>query len=372
MKKTASYIICMALACACIYPYNPDLSKEETERILVVDGEIVAGGTSVFRLFYTQALQENTTKTAMGKAWVEDEAGNKYFDGTGAWKSVSYIPTPELAAGNRYRAGIIVDGETYYSEWLTPVSAPQISAISFDADDNNVYVLADLDGGKSATGYIGITFDETWEFHSDLEAELVIDPNTWQYPPMMEQYPYYWCWKSMETHTMVLVDYSDLSGTRVKGATVRHFSRTDSRNHKKYSIQIKARNLSKEAYEYINYVQDVTSGGSNLFTPDPGTMEGNLHCETDPEKKVMGLVHAACAVSSRAFPDSRYLKYIIPDESLLVIVQEEDYAYYYNERGYRPVKKIVREEQSGVGWGPERCINCIVAGGTQDKPDFWE
>ena len=171
---------------------------------------------------------------------------------------------------------------------------------------------------------------------------------------------------------MVLVDYSKYLGTKVNGATVQRFSRTDSRNHKKYSIQMRARNLSKEAYEYINYVQDVASGGSNLFTPDPGTMEGNLHCETNPEKKVMGLVQAACATSSRAFLDSRYLKYVAPDESLLVIVPEEEYPYYYNDRGYRPVKNIVRDEQSGVGWGPERCINCIVAGGTQEKPDFWE
>ena len=362
----------MALAGACIYPYNPDLSKEETERMLVVDGEIVAGGTSVFRLFYTQGLLEKNTKTAMGIVWVEDEAGNKYYDGTGAWKSISYVPTLGLSAGNKYRAGITVDGETYYSEWLTPVSAPEITGISFDADDNTVYVSADLDGGESATGYIGITFDETWEFHSDLEAEVVINPITWEYPPMMEQYPYYWCWRTMETHSMILVDYSDLSGTIVKDALVQRFSRTDGRNHKKYSIQMRARNLSKEAYEYINYVQDVTSGGSNLFTPDPGTMEGNLHCETSPEKKVMGLVQAACATSSRAFLDSRYLKYIAPDESLLVIVHEEDYEYYYNDRGYRPVKRITRDGESGVGWGPERCINCIVAGGTQVKPDYWD
>ena len=158
----------------------------------------------------------------------------------------------------------------------------------------------------------------------------------------------------------------------VEGAVIHQFRRTDSRNHKKYSIRVRARNLSKQAYEYINYVQDVTSGGSSLFTPDPGTMEGNLHCESDPEKRVMGLVHAACADTRRAFLDSRYLIWIKPDESMLVIVAEEDYDYFYNKRNYRPVKSIIRDGESGIGWGPERCINCIVAGGTQDKPDFWE
>ena len=46
--------------------------------------------------------------------------------------------------------------------------------------------------------------------------------------------------------------------------------------------------------------------------------------------------------------------------------------------GYRPIKRNMSalddegETVNGIGWGPERCINCLLNGGTQEKPDFVE
>ena len=44
---------------------------------------------------------------------------------------------------------------------------------------------------------------------------------------------------------------------------------------------------------------------------------------------------------------------------------------YYNA-SFRPVLEVETEDGSEIGWGPLSCIDCVAAGGTKEKPDFWD
>ena len=371
MKKILYTLALLGTVTSCIYSYDPDLESNEVNDILVVDGEIILGGTSVINLSRITPLTGEDPGTPKGTAWVEDDAGSR-FESSATATSTIEIPTETAALGHNYRAHILVGGEEYVSEWLTPKPAPEIQGISFSTSNNQVYVLLTMDAGEEGTGYIGLTFEETWEFHSDFETEYMIDPNTWMFLPMMGEYPYYWCWQTGRSKDMTLVDYTMLKSRQINNRNVLSFSRYSNRNHKKYSILVKARTLSQEAYAYRNYIQDLSNVGGDLFTPEPGTLKGNLHCESNEDLRVVGLVNAATISSKRAFMGASYLLPRKPDESILTLLTPDQYPYYYNTLNYRPVKDINRDSGSGVGWGPERCINCIVAGGTQEKPDFWD
>ena len=153
---------------------------------------------------------------------------------------------------------------------------------------------------------------------------------------------------------------------------VTSFARTDSRNHQRYSILVKAYSLSRDAYLYNKMTQDISDLGGDLFSPDPGTLPTNLSCQNEPERAVMGLVLAAEVASKRVYMDNSYL--IVPkaNTSSFVVPSFDDFPRYYNEMNYRPILTISTDTGSGIGWGPLRCIDCIAAGGTQEKPDFWE
>ena len=358
---------------SCIYPYDPDISKE-TEKTVVIEGEILVGGISTIRLSYLTDLDRSASSTAhpFGKAWIEDEDGKKYPSTTVNLSPNISIPTTDAVSGKQYRAVIEVDGETYVSEWQDAAPKPTISAIRFSADDRAVTVYVDVDAEECRTGYMGFSFEETWEFHADYIPDVVVDPKTWAYSDMMTTWPYYWCYRSNASKQMVLLDYSTLEGNQTKYYPVTSFPRTDSRNHQKYSILIKAFALSQDTYLYNKQTQEMSEQGGDLFSPEPGMLQGNLICTSEEGRPVMGLVLAAEVTSKRAFLDGRYLRTVRQDDSFMIAVPKEKMPEYYYDMNYRPIKYATIDENYVVGWGPHRCINCLEAGGTQEKPAFWD
>ena len=133
MKK---YVLCIALLAAvsaCIYPYDVELDSDPRQTV-VVDGEIVVGGTSRINLSYMVPLNSSYVgQRANGMAYIENEAGTIYRPISSALSSTIVIPMNDAPAGQRYRAVITVDGENYSSDWLEPVAPPVLRSISFSA-----------------------------------------------------------------------------------------------------------------------------------------------------------------------------------------------------------------------------------------------
>ena len=66
--------------------------------------------------------------------------------------------------------------------------------------------------------------------------------------------------------------------------------------------------------------------------------------------------------------NSRYDLWTAPKS--LIEVAPEDYLDFYNN-GYNPVEQIPSAEGGMVvGWGLGRCYDCVLAGGTLEKPSF--
>ena len=374
MKKIVYYIALVACLASCIYPYTPEL-ESNPDKTLVVEGKILLGGISTIRLTYLMPLDNSVTGVPMGTAWVEDAQGNRFGSTSAALGNNIRIDTGNAPLGREYRAVVEVDGETYVSDWLQPSVAPVITNISFGANDYNVTVYVDLDTVLDGSGYIGFLFDETWEFHSDFYPEYTINPQNWAYQNVMEsqyEYPYYWCYRTMSTQQIVLLDYTKLEEGSVKRFPLHTFSRDDSRNHKRYSILVKAFALSKEAFLYNKQMQEMSEIGGDLFSPDPGALQSNLLCESNPEKDVLGLVMAGDVSTRRAFMYNTYYIQKTPYYDF-VNVGREDMPRYYYDLNFRPVKEVYSEEEGTfIGWAPHYCINCIEKGGFQEKPDFWE
>lgn len=373
MKKTIIYITAALLAASCIYPFNPDINTE-TGRDLVVDGKIVLGGTSTVSLSYIADL--NRTKESSirpkGKAWIEDSAGNKYESDNNALTDKISINTTALPKGLQYRTVVSLDGEIYSSEWLDAEAPPVINRIFFEPDQNYVHVSVNVSVPESRSGYMGFSFEECWEFHSDFIPEFVVNTQTWSYAPLMATWKFYWCYMYDSSRQTSLVDYTLMENVDNINVRIHSFPRTDNRNHRRYSILVNTFALSDYSFRYIKQAQDMSELGGDLFSPDPGMLQGNFHCETSPEKKVYGLSRACEVSSKREYLDGIYLIDVAPSEGSLVEVEKEAMPKYYFDLSYRPVKTVSQGENSFVGWGPIRCIDCTAAGGTQETPEFWK
>ena len=430
MKKIASLLAVLSISTACIYPFQPDFENEEIlDDILVVDGNILIGEVSTVRIsFMTDMWPKKTDPEAIpGGGWVlytrasspenspvihivpeyaknitvwaEDDGGGKY-EGTldmealeATYTTGSYvpglpytIPTEDAPTDRSYRVCVRVGDLLYTSDWIKPLAPPVLKKISFKASKPNekadVTVAVTLDGGPDATGYVLLSYDETWQFHATWYPNFEYDPNRNIVSERRTTWEHYWCWKSVDPGTQLPVDFSGMASSTLKDYPFHSFSRYDNRNHKRYSIRVKARTIDKDTYLYLRRLEENTDIGGNLFSPNPGEIVGNLRCETEPDRMVLGFVTVARLATMRAYIGSSYYisRVLSPYElayprALAQGQGDLGWPEYYR-MGYMPVEENSLPDPDPnfgpYGWASAECYDCIAAGGTQERPDFWE
>lgn len=382
-------------ATACIYPYTPELDKAP-EGVLAVDANISIGDVSSVLLSSLLSVWPDGQEIDPGirpdrpdvRVWVEDDTGELYPGVPAPSSSGNYetgflgnalftIPTENAPADRSYRLCIEALGEKYVSDWTAVAAPPVIKEIGFSADDEIVTVHVSVDGGEEATGYLLLSYDETWEFHVDyaprFSVTYVQETGQLNIEETYSDYSKYWCWKSSDNQLLYPLDYTAMSDSGITSWPITRFSRQDNRNHRRYCVNIKARTLSKETYRFLKNLENNTGGGDNLFTPSPGEIAGNLHCESNPERMVLGYVLFSKTTSKRAWLDSRYLR-SSPLHTLYYPMPDKYMDFY--RAGYFPLEELLPDEQEEgmgpYGWGPRNCFDCTAAGGTLKKPDFWD
>ena len=418
MKKILTLIAVLSLATACIYPYQPDL-EDAPEGVLVVDGNLMIGEKSVVRIGFMQSLWPKTPQSSQPmlgyygakaagygngiRVWAEDDAGGRYegaldpseFNNPYSSSYYYYYSSPNVPyaidltnapADRNYRVCVTAGENDYSSDWIKPLAAPTIKNITFKAskpsDKADVTVSVSLDGGPDATGYVLLSYEETWLFHADYNLEYEYDPRTNEVSERRETWDRFWCWKHLDNKVQIPVDMTTLSGSTLKDYPFHNFSRYDSRNHRRYSILLKARTIDKTTYQYLSHLEESTEAGDNLFTPNPGEISGNLRCENDPDRMVLGYVTVTMATSMRVYNGGQYYltKYLSPYDLAYppptpTIPGGTCYRDFY-DMGYMPlIENHLPESDADLGpygWGPAYCYDCIAAGGTQTRPDFWE
>jgi hypothetical protein len=91
---------------------------------------------------------------------------------------------------------------------------------------------------------------------------------------------------------------------------------------------------------------------------------------------VLGYVTIGRTVWKRAFLDNRYYQDHAPSRGGIVYPTQSNYSTVYYQ-GYLPLflnDNWDRDpaEEGEYGWGSRRCYDCVAAGGTKQKPDYWD
>lgn len=387
--KYLKIIALMAMCCApsCVYPFEVD--APQTQKRLVIEGNILIGALTEVNLSYMMGL--NTPDSEMkndkpaGKAWVESEDGKRYEAKEGNGSSSIVIDTRTAPAKGRYRLCVedLGTSREYVTSWQEVNPPAEIDDLTYVWDENTMTLC--LSAHSEEGSYFRWAYVEDYKFHADRPKDFIFDYAENKEVKLEESdYSTYWCWSTNSSREVDLVATTDLEDNRLVAHKFHTFSRGSMRLQTRYRMTIYLSCISADAYRYLDNLKITSDFTGDLFTPLPSDVNGNITCVEDPNEKVIGYVDV-CQISTKEFYlDENAYKLYAPGRSqptsFIPIVEWNknglnpyplDLRDFW-DKGFAPVYEGADGEgNSGVVWDYKRCTDCRQSGGVLESPEGW-
>ncbi|MCW3784873.1 DUF4249 domain-containing protein [Plebeiibacterium sediminum] len=378
------YLVVIILA-SCVYNYEPDISKYEN--ILVVDGELT-NLPGPYKVKLSRSLNYNSNGRPDNPVC---DAQIKIIEDTGL-----EIPLYETDDGvyetididfqgivdNSYKLQIILDGETYESDFETIKNPIPIDSIYWQLTTRNnnlgIDILLDTHDINNNTHFYAWDYEETWKFQVP-------------YAMLTEHPEREICYKDVNSTKFDLTSTANRNNDIVNGHSIKFITEETNRLFLRYTILVKQHSLSEPAYKYFKDINALNYNQGTLFDPIPGPLMGNVKNLSD-DQRILGYFLVCGTSEKRIFIDRNDLP-----ESYIPSSGNEDCRLYtfeypsmsrpWTERLYRlyhpEVDSLMNKGYSILSENtyPESyivlitlaktpCYNC-TANGTNTPPEFW-
>jgi len=299
MNKTIiTFFILLPLIIGCVKQFIP--SVDEGKDFLVVDGLVTDQNFSYrVRLSRTSKLGPMNTITPVKNCIVSvtDDFGTvSLFRESRNGIYISDSLTFRGEPGRKYTLNISDGSNDYQSDIMEMKPVPPIDSLYPVLEYNDSYTL-----GKTVPGYqvylnTGDTthackfyrwnFVETWEFRIPFD-----------YPTIINRI----CWKYDNSDKIYLKDVSALKENRITSYPLNFITTETDRLQYKYSILVNQYSLIEEEYQYWEKLKRVTENVGSLYDVVPMSINGNVHCTSNPSEMVLGYFSVSSVASERIF-----------------------------------------------------------------------
>jgi hypothetical protein len=373
--KYLSLLIIIIAFTECVKPYNPP-ALQAKNNYLVVDGFINSGAseTTTIILSRTRSISDSTTETDPepgASVQIVSNDGTTYpliETGGGNYQSAVL----DLNTSKTYQLKITTsNGHIYHSDLVSCTNTPQIDSLTWEQPgDVNIFLYTHDPANN--THYYKWEYTETWEYKSPLQGYFVVIGDHIVPSDTTNQIDS--CWQSDLSSDILTGSSVALSDDVINKAKIATIPQNDEKLFVRYSISVRQRGISADAYKYWGIVQKNSQDRGCLFDVEPGQLVGNIHSETDPTEPVIGFINASTETEERLFIDhSEVTDWVIGSDTCdqLVIPQDpNDFShYYYTDPDYTFYHYVT--SGSGLAIAQKICLDCTVHGGTNHRPIFW-
>ena len=387
-KVLSGVLILALLATACISEFNANLPLNDLQ-ILVVEGSIIENTDATFHISKSFSLEDESIP---GESFINN--ANVNIIGSNGYKSPlainqgqgSYrIPVGKLDDDVEYGIQIEYEGDTYQSTLSKPLYTPDIDSISWIQPDSAGTVFFHVSTHDNADGsrFFMWSYTEDWETNAIYYTTIFFDPVSGQFYEDLSL-PYFYCWKTNESHRFLLGSTESLSENRIINQQIYQQGFESDRFSVLYSVTVNQKAISKAAYEYYQNIIKLNEEMGGLFTPQPLEVTGNITCITDPSKKIIGYIETTKNTTQQrifVYPSQLKRPLIYPQcnsittEALKLFLEENSFTYtHFYQMGYRPAGETNLEAYPQIiplEWMPSHCTDCRDNGGSKNKPGFW-
>lgn len=365
------FLIVAGSGCKEEYPLPPGLADKN---YLVVEGFIDAGhDTTRIDLSRTGSTEGwwNKRPESGARVWIESESGMVSWlaeDLPGSYKGGPFV----LDKSTRYRLQIeTFDGKSYTSSFEEVKETPDIDSVNWVREEEGVRIYVNTHDPQQQSRFYAWGFDETWEFFSAY-------PSAYEYVdgemiPRMNPDQIYRCWQHSVSTGILIGSSAKLSEDIIYHAPLTFIEDDSWKLSSRYSIRVKQRVLSKNAYEYLEKMKKSTESMGTIFDPMPTTDRGNIVCNTDPAEMVIGYVYVSSVKDQRIFISRAELGswrfrmscFVDTIENLPDVLQSA-----FAPGGYIPITSLGAMSITHYLASSTYCMDCTQRG-TNVKPDFW-
>ncbi len=365
---------------SCIKPYVPEIRTTDTEKY-VVSGQVTDGDSAqIVNVSKTSSISDPHYIPVKGCVVnILDNNGNEFpmTDlNDGDYSTV--IDQNLLVPGAIFMVDVLLpSGERIISGFDTLRECPEVDSIYYirediEGNEPGEYMLGiqfyiDLKGTPSDSRYYRWEVIETYERHTDYPLEWYYDGEVHHVDP--PDYSRNICWNTDKIPEVFTLSTEILTENSYTLFPLHYVNNRSERLMYGYSLMVRQVALSKQAYEFWDQLRINNDQEGGLYETQPLAIKGNMLNLTNPENEVLGFFSVSSAHEKRIFVSN------VPDLRL-------DFPTYCDLRVIRyPFKEFIPKDypvfllgDAGT-WYPvqlnEECINCLLLGGTNVKPDFW-
>ncbi len=383
--KILCYILVLFLfSGSCVSEFILELPNTDKE-ILIIEGNIIENKEVKFYLSKSFSLNESEipvhSKNVQAKLVIVGNNGYKSNPAIYLGDGVYQMAIGELDFDVAYGIQIEYDGNIYVSTPSKPLYTPDIDSISWvqPVPEGDISFRISTHKDNTTPIYVKWNYEEDWETMAHYRTIFFYDPQTDRFYND-ESAPYYHCWKNNKQNKILIGTTESLTQNKIINKQLYQHDASDERFSILYSVKITQLAISKTAYDYYQNKLKLNEEMGGIFTPQPSDIYGNITCQTNPAKKVIGYVGVTKNITEkRIFLDtyeiSRPIIYstcnvITPDSVENFMNQYRLTVKDYYNLGYRPLTEGMLPETS-ESWANGYCTDCTLKGGSKNKPDFW-
>lgn len=375
-RKLTNGFVFIALLIAlsqCIEDYTPPDTPDQN--MLVVDG-FLDGSTGSCRVKLTRSQklgsQEEPNKEIGALVRLEKKDGEGYTlsmieAGVYEVSSVSVQPNQEFRITIETQ-----DGKEYFSDYTRITNVPAIDSVTWAPVDEGVEIQVTTHDPTNTSRYYQWNFEETWQYTSAYEGVMIYNEDG---TVGISTENIYNCWQS-ESSTAILIESSEkLEEDVIYKKPLLTLPKSTDKYIIRYSVLVKQRVLTEEAYYFWLQMQKNTENLGTLFDPMPSQVIGNIHSAGG--SPVLGYFSAGKVSEKRMFlthaelPDGYPFNRNFPgcEEKLVLLA---DLPNFDNS------KFLLTDPVTmggiiliGYEYSTHNCVDCRKSGGTNSQPDFW-